>query len=245
MATASQSIREIVSMQASAAAVLERFEIDLCSQANVSLMQACAKLQLSVDQVLDKLEDARADEAGAPPVDPACMPLAKLVQHIVRLHHRTIRQELPRLSELAAKLAGKHGERAPELLKIAQLFHDLQRELVPHIEKEENFLFPYVVHLDQEWAFAESSDRGRFKRVSQPVRTMMHEHDSTLELLQRLRALTKDFEVPSWACATFASFYAGLRAFEADLRQHIHLEDDVLFPRAVELENAIQARVQA
>jgi regulator of cell morphogenesis and NO signaling len=244
MATASQSIREIVASQASAASVLQRFEIDLCSNANQSLSQACSHLQLSVEQVLEKLAVAEADQSGTPPIDPSSMSLEKLVQYIVRRHHRSVRQELPSLAALAHKLAGKHGEHAPELIAIDRLMDELHGDMIGHLEKEENILFPYIVHLDQHLGLARPTASACFRRVSQPVRMMMDEHKSALRILGELRSLTNEFTAPEWACANHISFHTGLRAFEKDLKIHIHLEDKVLFPRAVDLEDSIGARLQ-
>jgi regulator of cell morphogenesis and NO signaling len=244
MATATQSIRQIVASQASAATVLQRFEIDLCSNANQSLSQACSHLQLSVEQVLEKLAAAEADQSGTPPVEPASMSLGKLVQYIVRRHHRLVRQELPRLAALAHKLAAKHGEHAPELIAIDRLMDELQGEMIAHIEKEENILFPYIVHLDQNLGLARPTASTCFCRVAQPVRMMMNEHTSARHVLSELRRLTNEFTAPEWACATHVSFHTGLRAFEIDWKQHMHLEDDVLFPRAIDLEDSIGARLQ-
>jgi len=244
MATANQSIREIVASQASAASVLQRFEIDLCSCANQSLTQACFTLQLSVDQVLEKLAAAEAERDGAPPVDPASMSLEKLVQYIVRRHHRLVRQELPRLAALAHKIATKHGEKAPHLIAVDGLMDQLHGEMIAHIEKEENVLFPYVVHLDQDLGLARPPDSACFQRISQPVKMMMNEHETALCLIEKLQSITNGFTPPEWACATHISFHTGLRAFEKDLKQHIYLEDDVLFPRAVELEESASSRLQ-
>lgn len=244
MATASQSIREIVASQASAAAILQRFEIDLCSTANQSLSQACSSLQLSVDQVLEKLATAEAERNGAPPIDPSSMSLEKLVQYIVRRHHRNVRQELPNLAAIAHKLAQKHGEHAPEMVAIDRLVNKLQGEMIAHIEKEENILFPYVVHLDQHFGLTRPAANAGFRRVAQPVRTMMNEHETALHIFDQLRHLTNEFTPPDWACAKHVSLLTGLRAFEKDLKQHIHLEDDGLFPRAIDLEDSIGARLQ-
>jgi regulator of cell morphogenesis and NO signaling len=244
MATATQFIRDIVASEASASSVLQRFEIDLCSSANQSLTQVCMDLQLSIEQVLDKLAAAEAKRNGAPPVDPASMSLEKLVQYIVRRHHRLVRQELPRLAALAHKLATKHGERSPELIAIDELMDKLQGELIAHLEREENVLFPYVVHLDQHLGLARPPASSCFRRVSQPVKMMMHEHETALRIVDELRGITNGFTPPEWACATHISFHTGLRAFEQDLKQHIHFEDDVLFPRAVELEELTETKVQ-
>lgn len=245
MTTATQSIREIIATQASAAAVLQRFEIDLCSRANQSLADACSELQLSTEQVLEKLATAAAERNGTPPVDPHSMSLGKLVQYVVRRHHQVVRQELPRLAALAHKLAMKHGERAPELVAVDRLMEELQGEMISHIEKEENVLFPYVVHLDQNLGLSRPIASACFQRVSQPVRMMMNEHETALHIFAELRNLTNEFTPPDWACATHVSFHTGLRAFEKDLKQHIHLEDDVLFPKAVELEDSTLALVRA
>ena len=246
MATATQSVREIVASQASAASVLQRFEIDLCSSANQSLTEACSSQQLSVEQVLEKLAAAEADQNGAPPTDPASMSLEKLVQHIVRRHHRLVRQEMPRLAAIAHKLATRHGERAPQLIPIDRLMDQLQGEMIAHIEKEENVLFPYIVHLDQRVGqhleLARPPASACFRRVTQPVRVMMNEHENALGILAQLRELTNGFTAPEWACANHVSFHTGLRAFEKDLKQHIYLEDEVLFPRAVELEDSMGAQ---
>jgi len=242
MATPTLSIREIVATHVSAAAVLQRFEIDLSSQANLSLTQACAALQLSVEQVLEKLAAAEAFETGAQPIDPAAMPLQKLIQHIVRLHHRSVRQELPRLVALARELAATQRELAPEFAEVEQLMDELQGDIIAHIEKEENVLFPYIAYLDQPPGIAPPGSGMRFLRVSQPVRLMMSDHDSAQQILRRLDRLTNGFQASAGASSTQVLFCDGLRAFEKDLRHHIHLEDEILFPRALKLEEIRSSR---
>src|ERR1035438_6438492 len=150
MPTSTQSIREIVTQYPSSAKVFHRFDIDLCLQADLSLEGACQELQLSVDQVLEKLTDSEANELGGMALDPATLPLARLVQHIVRIHHHCVRQELPRLAEMALKLAATRGERAPELAKVAELIEKLRGEMYTHIKKEEQVLFPFISQMDQE-----------------------------------------------------------------------------------------------
>ena len=239
MTTSTQSIREIVSTQSSAAAVLERFDIDLCSHAEESLKQTCTGLQLSVDQVLEKLADAAANEPGAEPADLASYSMSRLIQHIVRTHHRYVRRELPRLTEMAHKVAGKHTKRSPELEKIERLLDELRGEMFAHLEKEEQVLFPFIAEMDQNTAASCAPPRACFRTVAQPIRMMMLEHDAADRIIEELRRLTDEFEPPGWACGTHVAFYGGLPAFEADFRQHVHLENDVLFPRAIEMENAL------
>jgi regulator of cell morphogenesis and NO signaling len=242
MPTLTQSIRDIVSSQSSAAAVLQRFDIDLCSRADESLKQACMELQLSVDQVLEKLSDAAAKETGAVPADLASYSLNRLIQHIVRTHHQYVRCELPRLVEMAHKLNGKHGDRAPELKEVETLLDALHAEIFAHLQKEEQVLFPFIAQMEEETAWFASPVRACFQTVAQPVSMMAREHESAEGLVALMRRLTHEFRTPAWACPTHIALYAGLNQFECDLRQHVHLEDDILFPRAIEMESSLNQR---
>ncbi|MGB8028065.1 MAG: DUF542 domain-containing protein [Terracidiphilus sp.] len=242
MPTSTQSIREIISTQASAAAVLRRFDIDLCSHANESLSQACGELQLSVDQVLEKLAAAEAKASGVASVDPLSLSLGRLIQHIVRVHHQYVRQELPGLTEMARKLAAKHANRAPELKKVAEFIEDLRADLFAHIQKEELVLFPFITQMEQDLPNACSSGNACFRSIAQPVFMMVQEHESAGWIVAELQRLTLGFEPPTWACATHIALYGGLRTFEADLTEHVHLENDFLFPRAIEMESSLNSR---
>lgn len=242
MPTSAQSIREIVATQASAAKVFERFDIDLCLQAENSLDQACAELQLSVDQVLEKLANAVAQEQGDPPVDPATLSVERLIQHIVRIHHQYVRRELPRSAEMAQKLAAKRSDRAPELQHVAELVEDLRADLFAHILKEEQVLFPFVAQMDRDSVVAYPPAHACFRSVSHPIFMMIQEHEAANSIVAELRHITTGFAVPEWACATHTALFTSLRAFEADLKQHVHLENDVLFPRAIKLEAELNSR---
>jgi regulator of cell morphogenesis and NO signaling len=242
MPTSTQSVREIVATQPSAAKVFQRFDIDLCSQAEKSLDGACAELQLSVDQVLEKLADAETQELGGPAVDPACLPIGRLIQHIVRVHHQYVRQELPRLAEMAQKLAAKRSDRAPELKNVEKLLEELRADMFAHIQKEEQVLFPFISQMDQDSIVAYPPAHACFSSVAHPVSKMMQEHESANHTVAELRRLTLDFQPPDWACATHIALSAGLREFETDLKQHVHLENDVLFPRAIKMEGELNSR---
>jgi regulator of cell morphogenesis and NO signaling len=242
MSTATQSIREIVTRQPSAAKVFDRFDIDLCLQADLSLEGACRELQLSVDQVLEKLADAEVQGYDGVALDPSNLSLARLIQHIVRVHHQSIRQELPRLAAMASQVAAKRRDRAPELARVADLITKLHGEMYAHIEKEERVLFPFIAQMDQESKLSYPPAHACFRSVAHPVFMMEQEHESANHIVAQLIRLTDHFEPPTWACATHIALLSGLREFELDLRQHVHLENDVLFPRAIELETELQAR---
>lgn len=242
MPVSTQSVREIVATQPSAAKVFQRFDIDLCAQAEKSLVGACAELQLSVNQVLEKLVDAETQELGGLPVDPASLPIGRLIQHIVRVHHQYVRQELPRLTEMARKLAAKRSDRAPELKNVEELLEALRAEMFAHIQKEERVLFPFISQMDQDSIVVYPPTHACFRSVAHPVSKMMQEHETAKHTVAELRRLTIDFQPPEWACATHIALFAGLNEFEADLARHVHLENDVLFPRAIEMEAELNSR---
>jgi len=242
MPSATESIREILTTQPSAAGIFHRFDIDLCSQADLSLERACQELQLSIDQVLEKLADAEAQERGGLTVDPAILSLSRLVQHIVRVHHQRVRQDLPRLAELAQKLADKRSDRAPELAQVAELVERLRAEMVAHIQKEEQVLFPFIADMDQKSIVAYPPADPCFRSIAHPILMMEQEHESADHIVAELVRLTHHFEPPSWACPTHIALFSGLRDLEADLRQHVHLENDILFPRAIQRESELNAR---
>jgi regulator of cell morphogenesis and NO signaling len=234
MPVSNQSVREIVVKHPFAAAVLQRFDIDLCLQADAPLAAACAQLQLSVEQVLEKLEEAEQKDNGGRAVEPDSLSIERLIQHIVRTHHQFVRRELPGLAAMASKVAAKHGDRAPELLEVAALVEQLRAEMLAHIQKEEHILFPLIAQLAQGLPAVNC-----FHSLAQPVSMMVREHDAAARIVSQLRQLTHGFEAPAWACVTYSALFAGLGAFERDLDQHIRIENDVLFPQAIRLESEV------
>ena len=242
MYPSTQSIREIVKTQPSATKVFKRFDIDLCSQADNSLERACAELQLSVDQVLEKLADAQSEESGAAAPDLAALPLGRLIQHIVRVHHQKVRQELPRLAEMAGRVAAKRGDRAPELERVVELLEKLHADMLVHIRKEEQVLFPFIAQMDQDSIITYPPAHACFRSVSSPIFMMQQEHESANRIMDELRKMTRGFEPPEWGCITHIALFAGIHDFETDLKQHVHLENEVLFPRAFKMEAELNSR---
>ena len=169
MPTSTQSIREIIAKQPSAIQIFHRFDIDLCLQGDLSLEGACKELQLSVDQVLEKLSDAEAQETGGAALDPETLSLARLVQHIVRVHHHRVRRDLPGLVEMARRVAAKRGDFAHELARVAELIEALHSEMYAHIQKEEQVLFPFISQMDQESIVAYPPAHACFRSVAYPI----------------------------------------------------------------------------
>jgi regulator of cell morphogenesis and NO signaling len=242
MSSPTQSIREIVRTHPSTARIFHRFDIDLCSEGDRSLAEACADQQLSLDQVLEKLADAEAEETGSSSFDPAALSLGKLIQHVVRVHHHCIRQELPRLAEMARKLAIKRRDQIPDLERIAELIEQLRGDLFAHIKKEEETLFPFIAQMDQDSIVAYPPAHACFRSVEQPVSKMVQQHEDASHIVFELYRLTGGFVPPTSACATHFALLDGLRAFTTDLKEHVHTENDLLFPRAIEMEAVLNSR---
>jgi regulator of cell morphogenesis and NO signaling len=240
MLSSSQSIRDIAANQPSALALFERFEIDVCSLADKSLREACSELHLSLEQVLEKLGETHGQENGSGPSDPAGLSCALLIQQIVRVHHRRVRQDLPDLIRLAHKLTDTNGKQAPALKTVEKLVEQFQQEMLSHIRKEEEVLFPFIVQMEEGSILAYPPAHACFRSVSHPVFMLVQEHESANCIMKEIRGCTGGFTIQEGACPTHRALFDGLRAFETDLQEHIHLENDVLFPRSIQMEAELQ-----
>ncbi len=213
--------------------VFEALQIDYCCGGGTSLEQACWDRGLDPKQVVLQLEQSLVDEEP-PTQDWSHAPLADLCDHIEQTHHAYLKVELPRLTKIVAKVVDAHGTTHPELAMVQEVFATLRAELEPHMLKEEQVLFPAIRQLEQ------SADDPSFPfgTVANPIRMMEQEHDDAGFALSRLHTLTRDYQVPEGACNTYRAMLAGLRHLERDMHRHVHKENSILFPRAIELEGA-------
>ena len=154
-------------------------------------------------------------------------------------HHAYVSHEVPRLNELAGKVLSRHGDTREELPAIQSKLAELGEELIAHQGKEEVVLFPYIGKLERFAAGDGTMPRNCFGSITHPIEMMTRDHDFAGNLMEEIRTLSQDYTPPDGACPTFRAFYEGLREFEQDLHQHIHLENNMLFPRAVELEASL------
>jgi regulator of cell morphogenesis and NO signaling len=161
-----------------------------------------------------------------------------LIAHIQSTHHKYTREEITRLGPLFEKVCTVHGKNHPELLWIHQLFQDLAQELTAHMMKEEMILFPYIARMEAAVMRNEPIPRPPFGSVQNPVSMMEHEHDSAGNALRAMREASNGYSAPADACVSFQALYRALAEFEGDLHQHIHLENNILFPRAIAIESA-------
>ena len=199
------------------------------------LAEACATKGLNADDVIASLEAAAAPSAPGGK-NWAKESLASLSAYIVDTHHAYVTREVPRLNELAAKVVGRHGDTREELPAIQAKLAELGEELITHQGKEEVVLFPYIGKFERYASGGGVKPRSCFGTIDHPIKMMTQDHDYAGNLMAEIRGLSQDFAPPEGACPTFRAFYAGLHEFEQDLHQHIHLENNVLFPRALTLE---------
>ena len=235
MTATTKTVREIALEQPSSIRVFEHYGIDYCCGGRKPLAEACAAEKLEVDTVIADLE-AAAKVVAPIGQDWSQAPLESLSGHIVATHHVYVKRELPRLAELALKVIARHGATTPELRVIQTALARLDEELTQHLAKEEAILFPYIVSLERASATGTALPHGCFGTVANPIAMMTQEHDAAGALIAEIRRSSHNFVTPADACPTYHAFYDGLKDFEQDLHQHIHLENNILFPRAIVLE---------
>jgi regulator of cell morphogenesis and NO signaling len=220
--------------------VFERLGIDYCCGGKLPLADACVRRGFDPADVLRDLEACDAGAVGDE-TDWGEASLTALADHIEAVHHAYLREAFPRLATLVEKVAHAHGERHPELLDLRSVFRAFRVELETHMAKEETVLFPLCRALEA------GSRRASFHcgTINNPIRVMEWEHDRAGEALAAMRALTHDFAPPDDACNTYRALLDGLAELEADMHQHVHKENNILFPRASAVEAAAFCRVPA
>lgn len=233
MATPETTVRDIALEQPASIRVFENFGIDYCCGGRKPLAQACKEHSIELNSVLTAIEEATA--ASQPQSrDWPKEPLEAICKHIVGTHHAYIRAELPRLVSLAQKVVTRHGSTQPELEQIQQLVESAGEDLLQHLSKEEMVLFPYITNLERNLTNCGPRTLGCFGAVRNPIRVMMAEHDAAGDTMAQMRKLSHNFTPPEGACPTYRGFYQALSEFEKDLHKHVHLENNILFPRAIE-----------
>jgi len=238
--TTTKTVRDYAIETPQTIPVFEKLGIDFCCGGNRPLEEACAAAHLNVDEVLKSLEKALAEPVRPSDRELRSGSLAELMSHIVNTHHVYVRTQIPEILKLAEKVYSKHGANHPELETIRNVFRGLGDELMSHLMKEENILFPYVERMEEAVIQGDPILPPPFGTVANPVRMMEYEHDNAGIALKSLRETSHGYTAPADACVSFQALYTALENFEKDLHQHIHLENNVLFPRATELERGHQ-----
>lgn len=236
------AVKDIIAANPSAARVFEDLGIDYCCGGGDSLEQACRAADRPLNEVIKMLR-----QPGAAPREEDDLkgwsdaPLAKVIQHIVEKHHAYCRREQERLGALFDKVTQAHAARHPELGRMRSLFNSMIKEMSMHFRKEEDTLFPMILQMESAAAGGAAMAPPAFGTIQNPVSVMLREHDDTGAALKQLRQLSGGYQAPSDACNAYRSLYGGLKDFEADMHQHIYLENYILFPRTLVIERELDA----
>lgn len=225
-----QTVGAIAAEVPAAIGIFEKLGIDYCCGGGTPLAEACASAGVTIREFEAFLAAAAiAPDSGT---DWTTRPLSDLQAYLVGRFHAHAREELDTIVMLTVKVVGVHGERHAELQTVAGLVDALREDMLPHMMKEEMILFPYVEQLESSGDAPQSC----FGTVGNPIRVMMMEHEGVGDLLRTLRSATSDYTVPEDACFSYRELYRRLEAFERETHEHIHLENNIHFPRALELE---------
>jgi regulator of cell morphogenesis and NO signaling len=244
MSTTTQpTVRDMASRSLTAVRVFESLGIDYCCGGERPLEEACRAKGLDATSVRARIESAAVQQDVAE-VDWSQVTLRRLAQHIVERHHTYLRAELPRIDERLVKVLSKdkYAQDAPMLAEVSETFSALRAELEMHLMKEERVLFPFVLQYEDAANGDGPMPQPPFGTLDHPIAMMEYEHQSAGDALRRLRAATNGYQVPEYACPTYRALIEGLADLERDLHMHIHLENNLLFPRAVALEARLTRR---
>ena len=231
-------VKDIALSNPAARQILEDAGLDYCCGGGKSLHEACLHADVPAEEILKRLREnskhVSPDEANW-----ASAPLVDLTRHIRERHHRYVREAIARVQPLLDKVEAKHGKNHSEIADIRRLFTEVGREMIMHMQKEEQILFPYIDALEKATNAHSSVEPPFFQTVRNPINAMMKEHDAAGELVKQIRKASSEYTAPADACTSYKALYQDLRQFEADLHQHVHLENNILFPRAVEMETGV------
>lgn len=229
-----KTLAQIVNEDHRAASVFEKYHLDFCCKGKRSLEQACAEGLLSADELIAALDNTVKPGSYSVHLNYDLLSLSQLVDYIVATHHSYVKQEMPQIQSYLERVASKHGDRHPEMRKVAKIFAAVKEEMEEHMQKEERILFPRIKEAEKQ-----SSDPDKIKLnisyLQSPIYMMEEEHDHAGAALAEIRELTGNYNPPADACTTYRLCFAALQAFETDLHQHVHLENNMLFPKAIGL----------
>lgn len=227
----SKTLAEIVTENHETATILQKHGLDFCCKGKRSLETACTEKNLPKESIAAELEHALATADFS--IDYSKLGLSELVDYIVDTHHRYVKQQMPQIHSWLEKVSTKHGERHNELYKIFECFAELKAEMEMHMRKEEMILFPRIKQLEEPI----QASRNTGMNIYAPISVMEDEHEQAGNLMEKIRLYSSNYIPPTDACTTYQLSFAALQAFESDLHQHVHLENNILFPKAIDAFN--------
>lgn len=237
--TAERTIGQIVAEDYRTAAVFEAFRIDFCCNGNKTIHEACEDKRVHETILLQDLEKIKS--AGLPiPVDYNSLPLDLLTDYIEKVHHRYVESKTPVLQQYLEKICMVHGKRHPESFQIKDLFNHSTNELAAHMKKEELILFPFIQKLSIAYQENKPGSLSSSGIVQNAIKNLIQEHDSEGDILRKISELSNNYNTPPDACNTYKVTFSLLKDFELDLHLHLHLENNILFPKAIEMEKQMK-----
>ena len=235
--TENKTVAEVVAENIKTAHVFKKHGIDFCCGGGVSIEKACERKDVDYTKLKDEL--LNVDQVSRA-YDYNTWALDFLVDHIQNIHHTYVEESIPLILQYANRVAEVHGHHYTEVLEINKLFTEVANELAAHLKKEELILFPYVKQLVKAQKDGVKASAPHFGTAKNPIQMMESEHENAGDVFKEIARLTNNYTPPKEACNTFRALYAKLDEFEQDLHQHIHLENNILFPKAIELENNLK-----
>ncbi|AZA60145.1 iron-sulfur cluster repair di-iron protein [Chryseobacterium sp. Ch-15] len=234
MNTQTDFIGDIVAEDFRTAAIFKKYGIDFCCKGGRTIEEACGPRNLDSDQIYSDIENLPKTDGNS--IDFNSWPLDLLADYVEKTHHRYVEEKTPVLQQFLDKLCKVHGALHPELFEIRDLFFASAQDLASHMKKEELMLFPFIKNMVRAQIEGMAIPQPPFGSVENPVNMMKHEHTVEGERLRKIAELTDEYTPPADACNTYKVTFAMLQDFENDLHKHIHLENNILFPKAIQLE---------
>ncbi len=231
-------IGELVAQDYRTAEVFKKYGIDFCCNGNRSIRNACENSGHDIDNLMNDLLSIQ-NSSGKQGVDYQSWPLDLMADYIEKKHHRYVEEKTPVLKQYLEKICRVHGDRHPELYGISERFNITAGELAMHMKKEELMLFPYIRKMVESQTNKTELRPAPFGSIKNPVNAMMSDHDAEGERFREMEELSNHFTPPQDACNTYKVTFALLKEFQDDLHLHIHLENNILFPKSIELEESL------
>ena len=238
--TEDQTIAQCVANNYQTATIFKKHKIDFCCGGKISIREACQKNKVDEETLLQELNEATQQKSREDTAE--TYELDKLAKHIVEKHHAYVRQRIPEIEPFLDKVVRVHGEKHPELKKVQENFQAVKEELLNHMQKEENVLFPYIKQIVEAKKNNTQLEPPFFGTIKNPINMMEMEHESAGNAFKEIRELTNDLTPPDGACNTYRVTFSLLDEFENDLHRHIHLENNVLFPKSIMLETDLLSK---
>lgn len=231
-------VKEIVAKNFQSAKVFEKYGIDFCCKGNRPLNEAAAEKRINISELIGELVSV-SNNNGASPEKYDEWDLVFLSTYIVNTHHAYVKDAIPRIQAHLEKVENRHGKTHSYMIEVNSLFKQISNEMISHMNKEEKVLFPIIKYLGDCKTFLERPKNGGYKTIKNPINAMEQEHSGAGNILEQIRQLTSNFKLPEDACTTFTLTYKELEEFEQDLHKHVHLENNILFPKAIKLEEEL------